>query len=337
MNPVRLDTRTLPLKHQLEAWRDWFCDVFAVMPLQTEKEGFAASSELWVMDGFAVSRVFAPPLYGTRTKALIRRNPIDHWCLTLGQARTGIKIPTASIVAPAKVPFVVSLGHELVSERKQDNRLQIYLSRDTFSEIGPLLDAIVGAPIETRLGQLLAEYMMLLESWVSKSQPEDLSRLKTAISTMIAACLAPSHERMAIAASQLDLSRLERVRRVVRKHLQSSALGTEFLCREVATSRSQLYRLLEGEGGVSRYIRRQRLLEAYARLCDTSESRPIAALAEDLCFSDASTFGRAFRQEFGESPGEVRAAARAGQLVQASTRDRLGPAVRTLRDCLSAF
>jgi AraC-like DNA-binding protein len=327
----------MPTEHQLEAWRGWFNAVFDVVPLQSADQGFAAWNEIWVLDGFAVSRVFAPPLHAARTKTLIRRNPVDHWSLTLGQATTGIKIPNASLVAPAKVPFVVSLGHELVSERSQDNRLQIYLSRDSFADIGALLDAAVGAPVETRLGLLLADYMLLLERWVPESTPEDLSRLKGAISAMIAACLAPSPERVAVASRQLDLSRLERVRRAVRKHLRSRSLGTDLLCREIATSRSQLYRLLEGEGGVSRYIRRQRLLEAYARLCDPADSRTIAALAEDLCFSDASTFGRAFRQEFDESPGEVRAAARAGFVANLTPRDRLGPPNPTLRECLQAF
>jgi hypothetical protein len=46
-----------------------------------------------------------------------------------------------------------------------------------------------------------------------------------------------------------------------------------------ATSRSQLYRLLEGEGGVARYIRRRRLSESFAILCDTSNNFSIASIA----------------------------------------------------------
>jgi len=44
-------------------------------------------------------------------------------------------------------------------------------------------------------------------------------------------------------------------------------------------------------------------------LCDTSRSVAIGQLAELLCFADASTFGRAFRREFGMSPSEARNAA----------------------------
>jgi AraC-like DNA-binding protein len=72
-------------------------------------------------------------------------------------------------------------------------------------------------------------------------------------------------------------------------------------------SRSKLYRLMETEGGVARYIQRQRLLEAYTLLSDRSVNRTITAIAEELCFADTSGFSRAFRREFGASPRDVRA------------------------------
>ena len=78
-------------------------------------------------------------------------------------------------------------------------------------------------------------------------------------------------------------------------------------------SRSQLYRVLESEGGVAHYIQRRRLSESFALLCDASQNLPIGKVAEMLCFADASSFSRAFRQEFGVSPREVRVASLAGQ------------------------
>ena len=53
---------------------------------------------------------------------------------------------------------------------------------------------------------------------------------------------------------------MERVRQAVRRNLRSPSLGPDKLCREAATSRSQLYRLLENEGGVKSYIQRRRLV-----------------------------------------------------------------------------
>jgi hypothetical protein len=54
------------------------------------------------------------------------------------------------------------------------------------------------------------------------------------------------------------------------------------------------------------------LLSIFALLSDPSNQRTIVAIAGDFCFADASSFGRAFRLEFGYSPGDVRSAAKAG-------------------------
>jgi AraC-like DNA-binding protein len=109
------------------------------------------------------------------------------------------------------------------------------------------------------------------------------------------------------------------------------------LCREAATSRSQLYRLLEEEGGVARYIQRRRLSESFAILCDARSNLPIGEIAETLCFSDASSFSRAFRREFGMSPGEVRSASYAGFPPAPGSRELLSPEARTFTDCLRGF
>jgi AraC-like DNA-binding protein len=338
MTPERFATHSLPASDQLEAWRVWFQSVFDVTPRQLVDDGFPAESRLWKLDGLALSRVSAPAIHVVRTKAHIRRNPVDHWVITIGnRVTTAVKTDDAALQAPARVPFVLSLGNELISERSQDERLQLYLTRDGFCEIAPMLDAARGTVLNTPLGGLLADYMLLLERNLPDLAPEDLPRLTGAVRAMVGACIVPSPDRMAIAASQIGFGRLERVRRAVRRHLRSPSLGPDVLCREVGTSRSQLYRLLEGEGGVARYIQRQRLSEGHAAICDVSNTKTIAAISEELCFADASGFSRAFRHEFGMSPSDVRAASLAGLAQAAMSKDRIGPEVRTLSDCLRAF
>jgi AraC-like DNA-binding protein len=336
MTPESFATHSLPARDQLEAWRSWFHSVFDVLPWQSVDAGFSAESQLWRLDGFAISRVTAPSVHVARTKALIRRNPVNNWAITVGRrVTTAVRTDDVALEAPAGVPFVVSLGTEFVSERSQDERLQLYLARDSFREAAPVLDAAQGMILDTPLGSLLADYLLLLERSLPNLGPEDLPRLTSAVEAMIKACIVPSPDRIAAAAGQIRLGRLEKVRRTVRKHLRSPSLGPEMLCRQVGTSRSQLYRLMETESGVARYIQRQRLLEAHAALCDGSNPKPIATIAEELCFADASSFSRAFRHEFGMSPSDVRAFP-AG-VAPAMQKDRIGPEVHNLSDWLRAL
>ena len=110
--------------------------------------------------------------------------------------------------------------------------------------------------------------------------------------------------------------------------MRTPTLGPETLSRLVGMSRSNLYRLFEDGGGVAGYIQRERLLEARAVLSNPSTARPIAAIAGDLCFADASSFSRAFKRDFGHSPGEVRSAALAGMAPPATMRS-LAPSAGT--------
>jgi AraC-like DNA-binding protein len=88
---------------------------------------------------------------------------------------------------------------------------------------------------------------------------------------------------------------------------------------------------------VARYIQHQRLLEARAVLTDPATKRSISAIAEDLCFADASSFSRTFRREFGHSPGEVRSAALAGLALSATPRSSVSPARADFSELLRGF
>jgi AraC-like DNA-binding protein len=197
------------------------------------------------------------------------------------------------------------------------------LARDTFRDIAPLLDAACEAVLDTALGRLLGDYMIALESRLPDVTETDFSGIIKALGAMVAAAVAPSAQRTAVAKSQIDLGRKERVRQAVRRHLRTPTLVPKTLSRLVGMSRSNLYRLFENAGGVARYIQRERLLEARAVLSDLATTRSISAIAEELCFADASSFSRAFKREFGYRPSEVRSAALAGLAVCVTPRSRV--------------
>lgn len=119
----------------------------------------------------------------------------------------------------------------------------------------------------------------------------------------------PSRQQNGATRRQVDLVRMRRVQQVIQKHLSSPSLRPNTLCRLVGMSRSNLYRLLKDTGGVARYIQSERLTTAHAILSSAKDTRSIATIADDLCFIDPSTFGRAFKRRFGRSAREVRAQA----------------------------
>ena len=332
-------THSLPASQQLEAWRNWYGAIFEATSDASQDEGFVAANSNWSLNGFTLSRVSSPPTGIARTRHPLRRNHVDHWAFTDSKRTTSeIEVRDRALEVPPGVPFLLSLGEEMhIHRRQQDERVQLLLARDGFQAIAPLLDGARGMALNTSQGVLLADYILLLERNLPNLTPEEGSRLPSAIQAMVGACLAPSVDRLVTAGRQIDLTLMERVRRAVRRNLRSPSLGPDRLCREAATSRSQLYRLLEGEGGVARYIQRRRLSESFAILCDITNNFSIAAIAETLCFVDASNFSRAFRREFGMSPSEVRAASLVGLAPAATSMVPAGSEAHSFADYLRAF
>jgi len=308
-------TQPLPSFEQLVAWRRWYSPIFEVRALRPAQDGFLASNWNWSVEELTFGRVSSPPTSICRSRTNIRHSPIDHWAVMLSNhSASNVQLHDGALGVAAGTPLVLSMGEEMRIDRgEHDDRTVLFLSRDHFGRIAHLLDAVRGVLLAASQGRLLADYMLLLERNLPSLAPSDLARLPSAVEAMLAVCLVPSADHVATARHQIDLTLMERVRRVVRNNLRSPSLGPDKLCREAAMSRSQLYRVLESEGGAAHYIQRRRLSESFTILCDTTNTNPIARIAEALCFADASSFTRAFRQEFGVTPREVRAAALAGQ------------------------
>ena len=333
MTPIIFTTAGLPRGEQFDAWRGWFDTVFEV-EADDPQEGFLATSKTWHFGAFGLSRVQAPKLRVFRTARLVRRNPIDHWNIVVGHRRTFVEVSRkGSIDLPADTPFVTSLGRELVSFRDEDDRLQLYLPRDTFPDVTAVLEGADGRPLSDAMGKLLGDFIVLLARDAATFAKAGLPGLQNALRGMLLACISPSSVHNEIAAGAIALTRKEIVKRIVDANLSNSALGPDFLCRKAAMSRSQLYRLLESEGGVRNYIQRRRLKQGFAELADGAGTRPINLIAEALGFPDHSSFTRAFKVEFGLKAMDVRHAALSGAPVSPWLGTRLESDIK-LRDIL---
>jgi AraC-like DNA-binding protein len=334
---VRVSTEALAPRDQLPAWDAWFEPVFSVDHSVADALDFPAEAVFWSLGTVGLSRVRAPRLRAIREQRHIRREPTDHWSITFGGQETRLTLPHGRILVPANRPFVTSLADPVSSERAADERFTLFLARDRFTALAPDLARLRGGWIEGGPAHLLMDFLRLLERSLPGLSEHERALLPQAIAGMVAACAAPSAARAAAAAPQIDIARLERVRQVVRRRIGSAMLTTAAICREVGISRSQLYRLLESEGGVMRFVQRMRLRAAEAALSDPLDQRGVAAIGEAHGFHDPSSFSRAFRREFGVAPMELRAAALSGGGRRPSLRPLLRAESASLRDALRAL
>ena len=330
MIPTTFTTQNLAPLDQLPSWQEWFSPVFDISPMEPAGDEFHAQNTVWSLGDVMISRVLAPSVHVKRSRTNLAKAPTDHWVLTYcRQGATAVQTPKGEFNAAGGVPFLWSLGEEFESKRTRVDRIQILMSREALSSLTPLLEASRGSALQTPWGSLLGDYIIAVERWLPSMQESDIPGLAASVRNMVAACIAPSADRTMLAQEEIESGLSERARRTIQTHLRSPQLRPNTLCRLLGISRSQLYRLFERTGGVVEYIQRQRLLGIWASLSDPANQRAIADVAADFCFQDPSSFGRAFRREFGHSASDVRSAAKAGiPLVAVRPTEKETEAVR---------
>ncbi|MFD2181303.1 helix-turn-helix domain-containing protein [Rhodoplanes azumiensis] len=166
-------------------------------------------------------------------------------------------------------------------------------------------------PRDDRRAQLLADQIAALRQ---KPGPETGDAFDTveAIADVVATAVG-STAQVAETASRADRHLLlAMIKRHIEAHLETDTLDAQSLCRQFRLSRASLYRLFEADGGLTRYVQERRLARALRLLVAPGTRRErLIDLAVDLRFSSDSTFVRAFRRQFGVTPGEIREVSRA--------------------------
>lgn len=99
---------------------------------------------------------------------------------------------------------------------------------------------------------------------------------------------------------------LQKIQKVIEDKMDDTELGIVHLCRAVSLSHTQVFRKLKALTGENPtlYIRKMRLQKA-AELLKTADLN-ISEIAYAVGFSDPNYFSRAFSEEFGAPPSEMR-------------------------------
>jgi AraC-like DNA-binding protein len=300
IQPFRFSTKELGRSEQFEAYRAFCHPVIELSLPEGAPDGFPAEQEVWDLGSMVLTEARLPGDRFERKWRHLTKDPLDHWCLVLA--------------APAERRMIGfrSLARPFEGQAADSRVVSLFIPREMFGNEAAAFDHVPSVLPDTGLGRVLGDYMEILDHHLPELTPAELPGLVMATRALLAACLTPTADNLAAAQDPIILTLRERARQVVRRHLRAPGLGPDLLCRELGVSRSRLYRMFEPLGGVMRYIQRQRLLAAHAALCDAAAARHIVQIAEDVGFTDASGFSRAFKLEFGYTPREARDAAFAG-------------------------
>lgn len=306
VRPLLFSTDSLPAPEQFDGWRHFIAPTVDIRLVDAPGPGFAGRQEVWDLGRFAFTVARMPGAGYVRRWTHLTRDPLDHWCLVIWPG------DPAGPGAPRRSMGLRSLARPFEGTGSDAKVWSLFIPRDLFPARGEALDRVPADLPVTGLCGILADHLESLEQRLPGVAPRDLPALVEATRVLLLACLMPTADHLDAAKAPMVHSLRARAHRLILDHIASPLLTPDRLCRMLGVSRSRLYRLFDDQGGVARYIQRQRLLAGLARLSDAADPSSIARIAERVGFADASGFSRAFRQEFGFSPSDARAAARAG-------------------------
>ena len=310
-------TRHLPPQQQFDAWRDANASFLVHHSPPSRPDSYEAEAITWSFGRLALTKADTPGGAYSRTAECLRRDGLDHWCLSM--ALRGSRVHRTrdqiSMMQPGQL-MLDSLAQPFEVARTRSSWLFLYLPRDLLPETSGLAHG--RRMLNTPESRLLGEHLRLLAAELPRMTAAEAERMAEATQAMIALAVGPASRAEEAINGPIAAAQIMRLRALIRANLGSATFGPARLCRLAGISRSQLYRLFEIHGGVALCIQRERLAAAHRALSNPADLRSIAEIAESVGLFDPSSFSRMFRRSYGVSPRELRLASSAGTLSAGS-------------------
>ena len=200
------------------------------------------------------------------------------------------------------------LTRPFATRTQECENISIILPRTALGLDSLQLDRIHGLTLTANslAAQLVQAQASAILDRFAASPADEVATAARATALMIGGLAEPLVNRRE-ADEAIAVAMLHRVQRHIQAHLARPDLSPEGIARAVGLSRASLYRIFAPLGGVSAYIRRQRLGRVFADLRHPRlHSKSIAEIAYGWGFSDWSSFSRAFKAAFDMTPSEAR-------------------------------
>lgn len=306
----RHTTDVIAPQDQFAYWRDAICDAY--VPLEPERS--AAPSFRGQIDGLLL-----PDLHGSTITAqshVVRLSPTGLAARAHSPFFANLLCAGEAVVsqggstqrARAGDVYVVDCASPWEVDFRTDFRMFCIeipegLLRPQLGRSGrlalPVVDGSSGA------GRVLASYMRL----VSELPANELQQVQALMIKHCGELLSRTQLEDAGGqiAERVRYEVLERILALVQRRLADRALTPASASEELGISRSYLFKVMAEHGlSFSAHVRQCRLEQCRLAI-ETQSGRSIADIAASWGFEEVSTFNRAYRAQYGRSPGSERA------------------------------
>ncbi|WP_213958702.1 helix-turn-helix domain-containing protein [Variovorax sp. dw_954] len=305
---LHLVSSQLPVQERFERWQQSLGGTFNVsVPEGARPEESAYDVSIWQFGSVLLSDSVFGPRSQTRTLRNARADQLDHYRVIL-QTEGELRLEADGR------RFKIEAGELVLSDMSREERYEttrganvvMFIPREMLDEALPRSFDLHGAQPGGATARMMADHLRALARVAAQLQPQETAALARATVNLLAASLVPSAQTLDHARPTIEGNLLRQACRYVDLHLSEPDLSAEALCGFFKVSRSTIYRLFEPLGGVAHYVKERRLARIHAVLSSSTQRQYLGRIAEDHGFKSTTHFSRAFREQYGYSPNEVR-------------------------------
>ncbi|MFK8183065.1 MAG: helix-turn-helix transcriptional regulator [Phormidesmis sp.] len=341
---ARLSAKEIPLEHQFEVWKQTTSPMFDVIPTQNT-QSCSCSITSYLVEQLTFMQSSFDEMQFTRTSRHLSHQKSD--CITLqyfcsggiqGTLKDGKKLQVASDVIS-----IQDFAHPFSSIGQANSCLSVLIPRQAIAIHEQIYNRypMFSWPVNSPAGQLLTQTWITIWENLPITAQADAPAIAQGFIGLLNGVLngllnGQSTRQSPMAAgqaghivghtaagnfmgnlatgnmttqAQVALAKAEAMKAYLRDNLHLPNVSVNSLCRVFHCSRATVYRLFKAEGGVHTYVRKQRLTRCYQELRELPPDSPItiSEIATKWGFTEAASFSRLFRKQYGISPSEVEA------------------------------
>lgn len=312
--PLRITTAALPPKQRLEHFREIYARGLFRFEMEPEPDtNFDVDVTLQVLPGLRISTGTHSAMRNRLTSELIDSDDLVLVILHSGLAmasqrgREEIFRDGQAIVTTNDEPARAEHSHiQVTNLRFERNRLSPQLAD---------ADAIVLRPLsrDNQALRLLSSYLQIVNGELGRSDASLRQAAGEHVHDLVALALGATRDAAEIARGRgVRIARLHAIKADTVAHVAASWLSIDALAARHGVSPRYIRSLFQGEETTfTDFVLNQRLARAHAHLTDPRlGERLISTIAFEAGFGDLSYFNHRFRQRYGATPSDIRAAAR---------------------------
>ncbi|WP_082476070.1 helix-turn-helix domain-containing protein [Methylobacterium sp. Leaf99] len=254
-----------------------------------------------------------------RDPAHIRRDGFEHYYLQVlrsGRVVSGRPGEERRLVPGDAVLFDATLPMRSIVD--DGDIVTVILARDQVEAVAPDVRRLHGSILprdeKGSLGQAVLSFLRCASSFPETSA----AGVGHVITSMLGQVQGRSDAAYsdAVGESNLELSRRLRAEIFIDNNLGAD-LSSDAVARSIGVSRSSLYRAMQAVGGIETVVKRRRAARMRLLISHQDKAAPISFLAEKIGFSSINHGSRVFKEIYGQSPNQFRAALRADAISAA--------------------